>query len=402
MFRSIARTYQAAFSGLPRDVWLLSAAVLVNRAGTMVLPFISLYLTQQRGFEITTAGRILSLYGIGSAIGSYLGGWVSDKIGTDRAMFASLVSSGFAFLWLGWQTDPWAITGGVFLLSVLSESFRPMCMAATAQRSPARLRVRAFALLRLAANLGVGIGPAVGGVLALYDYRALFLVDAATCWAAALIVLRLPKPGPESPDTASDTSGRAGSPWKDGPFLCLLLLVMLLALSFFQIFSTLPLYFREIYHFREDTIGLLLALNALIIVLFEMVLIHHAERHDRMFLVGIGSFLVCFGFALMPLGSGVIYAAFTVAVWTLGEMLALPLMNAVVADRAGSANRGRYMGLYTMAFSVAFIVAPAAGTWVYERLGPDALWYLVGILGLPLFAGAWGLRVSLGKTRNSG
>jgi predicted MFS family arabinose efflux permease len=392
MFRSIARTYRAAFSGLPLDIWLLSAVLMINRAGSMVLPFISLYLTQKQGLDVTTAGAVLSLYGLGSAIGAWVGGWASDRIGAERALVISLSGSGVLFLWLGFQTNFWAIAISVFVLSVVSESFRPACMTAVAQRAPADLRVRAFALLRLAANLGMGVGPAVGGVLALIDYRLLFVVDGLTCWAAAALMVRLPRSTAEEPDEGETAAGRERPPWRDGPFLALLVLVTCLAVSFFQIFSTLPVYFRDVYGFREDTIGLLLGFNAGIIVLFEMVLVHWAERRDRMTVVGIGALLVCLGFGLMPLGATAAFAALTVVVWTVGEMLALPLLNAVVAERAGAANRGRYMGLYNMAYSVAFIIAPAAGTWTYDHFGPSVLWVAIGCLGVPLLVGSLALR----------
>ena len=137
MFRSIARTYKAAFSGLPRDVWLLSVVLTINRAGSMVLPFISLYLTQKQGLDVTTAGAVLSLYGLGSLIGAWVGGWASDRIGAERALVISLSGSGVLFLWLGFQTNFWAIAISVFVLSVVSESFRPACMTAVAQRAPA-------------------------------------------------------------------------------------------------------------------------------------------------------------------------------------------------------------------------------------------------------------------------
>jgi len=384
MIRTVAETYRAAFSGLPRDLWLLSVVMLVNRAGTMVLPFISLYLTQERGAPVTTAGAILSLWGVGSAIGAWAGGWASDRFGAERTLVACLSGSGVLFLWVGELRGLTEIAVGVFALSVVSESFRPACMAAMAQRAPARLRVRSFALLRLAVNLGMGIGPAVGGWLALYNYEWLFVADALTCWAAGLVLLRLPASRPHGDDEQAGPGARAGSPWTDGPFLLLLLLVTLLAAVFFQILSTMPLYFREVYGFREGAIGLLLALNAAIIVAFEMVLIHRTERHERMTLIGAGAFLICLGFSLMPFGTSAAWVAGTIAVWTAGEMLALPLLNAVVADRASAAHRGRYLGLYTMAYSLAFIVAPAVGTWIYERFGPNVLWYCAGASGVPL------------------
>ncbi|HXV77303.1 MAG TPA: MFS transporter [Candidatus Polarisedimenticolaceae bacterium] len=373
-------------------MWLLSAVMLVNRAGAMVLPFIALYLTQERGMAVTAAGRVLSVYGLGSVAGSWLGGWVSDRVGPDRALLASLAGSGVAFLCVGGLSDFWPITIGVFFLSVISEAFRPACMSAMAHRAPAELRVRSFALLRLAANLGVGIGPAAGGVLALHDYRMLFVVDALTCWLAAWLLIRFPATRTTVEHAPVDGQAPARSPFADGPFLLLLALVTVLAIAFFQVFSTLPLYLRESYGLREDAIGLLLAANAAIIVLFEMVLIHRAERYDRMSVVAVGAALVCLGFGLMPFGQSMAWAAFTVVIWTIGEMLALPMLNVVAAERAGPLRHGRYLGLYTMAYSVAFAIAPASGAWVYATVGTDSLWYAVGLLAVPLSAAFWLLR----------
>ena len=402
MIRSILRTYRDAFSGLPRDLWILALIALVNRAGSMVLPFIALYLTLQRGFSVVQAGQMLAVYGLGAVAGSYLGGWLTDRIGPTRCQRWSLVASGVGFLVFSLLRDPGAVLVAVFLLSIVVESFRPANMAGFAQRAPRHMQVRAFALLRLAANLGVGIGPAVGGWLALHDYAYLFYVDAATCWLAALLLtLSLKKLTPAGRAREESAAAPARSPWSDGPFLAFLLLVVLLATVFFQIVSTLPLYWREAHGFRENGIGLLLAFNALIIVSFEMVLSHWAEKRDRMFLFGLGAFLVCLGFGLMSLGAGTPWVMLTVVVWTLGEMLALPLMNAVVADRAGPGNRGRYMGMITMSFAIAFMLAPLAGTFVFDRFGPDALWYGVGLLGLPLWGGALLLAGPLRRPRRA-
>jgi predicted MFS family arabinose efflux permease len=392
VIRSILRTYRDAFSGLPRDLWLLAFIALVNRAGSMVLPFISLYLTLQRGFSIVGAGRVLGLYGLGAVLGSYVGGWLTDRVGPTRCQLWSLVASGAGYLVFSLLRDPTAILVATFFLSIVVESFRPANMTGFAQRAPRHMQVRAFALLRLAANLGIGIGPAVGGWLALRDYKYLFYADALTCWLAAiLLALTLKKLSPAARAAKDGEEARGRSPWTDGPFLVFLLLVILLATVFFQVMSTLPIYWSGTHGLRESGIGLLLAFNALIIVSFEMVLSHWAEKRDRMVLFGLGAFLVCLGFGLMPLGSGIPYVAFTVVIWTLGEMLALPLLNAVVADRAGSSHRGRYMGMVTMAFSVAFLLAPLVGTFVFDRFGPDALWYGTGLLGLPIWAGALAL-----------
>lgn len=381
------RAYRQAFSGLPREVWLLSAMLLVNRSGAMVLPFLSLYLTQNMALSVAAAGKILAAYGLGSVLGAWLGGWLSDRIGPDATMRISLALSGVLYVVVGLQTHPFAVAVSVFVLGVFAESFRPAVMAAMGARAPVGLRMRAYALLRLAANLGVGIGPAVGGVLALVNYFWLFAVDGATCWAAlAILIWGMPRETQTSAGSEPSTPARSG-PWRDGTFLALMFVVTVVATVIFQVMSIFPVYLREAYGFREDKIGLLLAFNPLLIVLFEMVLTHWAELRRDLPLLPLGAALICVGFGLLPLGHSALFVASTIAVWTLGEMLAFPALNNIVAGRAVSANRGRYMGLYTMSFASAFIFAPALGGWTYARFGPDVLWYAIGGLALPLAAG---------------
>lgn len=389
-------SYREAFRGLPREAWLLSLVALINRAGSMVLPFLGLYLTEDQGVSVAGAGRILSVYGLGAIVGSYSGGWLSDRIGATRTQIISMIASGAGYLAFLFLDSAALITAGAFVLAVVVETLRPAVMTDMANRVPAEIQARAFALLRLAVNLGMGIGPAVAGFLALYDYRWLFVVDAVTCWLAVLLLVGLLRDKRRHEETApEDKSESAVSPWQDRPFMMLMLLTTVLAAVFFQVFSTLPLYFRRGYGFQEGAIGLLLALNALLIVAFEMVLIHRVQNRDRMMLVGFGAFLVGAGLGLMPHGSSISFVAMTIVVWTAGEMLALPLANAIVADRAGRTQRGRYMGVYMMTYSVAFVFAPAGGTWIWDRFGADTLWHAAGVTGVLLWVWALTLRNSL-------
>jgi MFS family permease len=319
--------------------------------------------------------------------GAWLGGLGSDRFGADRTMAASLIASGAWFVFLGLQREIWAIGLGVLGLAITADAFRPAVMASMADRAPEALRVRAFALLRLALNLGLTVGPAMGGLLAVRGYLWLFLVDAVTSWAAAIVLFLAPRAVASTGPTAATAPRTDGSPWSDGPFVAVLALTFGIAAVFFQIISTVPLYLREAYGLREDVIGALLGLNAAIVVLFEMVLVHWAERRARIRLIALGCFLICAGFGLMPFGSSLAYAALTIVVWSIGEMLSLPLINALVADRAARGQRGRYMGLYTMSFSAAFVLAPAAGTWIYDHLGADQVWHVVGFAGVPLALG---------------
>jgi MFS family permease len=383
--KALLSAYRAAFAGLPREVWLLAGGLLINRAGTMVLPFLSLYLTRDLGLTAASAGLIIGSFGLGAMVGSFIGGWLSDRLDPIRVQLLSLFASGIGFLAFTQIEEFGALSVGVFFLATISEAFRPALMAAVAHRSSPEIKARAFALIRLAANLGMAVGPAAAGLLAIYGYVWIFVGDAITCWAAAVMLMAtLSKATPGMATGRSQDKGRDGSPWRDLPFFGFLLLLTVLAMVFFQVWSTMPLYLRSFLEMSERAIGLLLALNALIIVLTEMLLIRAVENRDRMSMVGLGAFLVCGGLALLSLGSSWMIAVLAMVVLTVGEMLSMPITNAVVAERAGTASVGRYMGAYSLAFSTAFVIGPIVGTAVYQNLGPRTLWLGIGAIGVVL------------------
>lgn len=396
MIRRLGQSYARAFAGLPGEVWILAIATLVNRAGTMVLPFLTLYLTGQFGWSPAAAGRMLALYGAGAIGGAFLGGWAADRWSPVVVQQFSLVGTGVGFLALTRISSEHAFGIAMVLISLVAEMYRPALLAAAGKDVPAEVRGRSMGLLRLAVNAGMSIGPALGGLLATVNYDLLFVADACTCWAAAAVLFlarrratrrarahgAVAASGPQTPDTAP-----AGSPWRDGPFVLFLGLATLLAIVFFQINGTFPLYLHHEYGLSEAGIGGLLGLNALIVVACEMLILHRIERLPPLSVIAPGAFLLCLGFALLPLGRGALYVAGTVLVWTVGEMLALPMTNIFVASRAGSARAGRYMGAYTMSFATAFLIAPALGLSVYGRWGGGVLWGAAGVVGVLLWLG---------------
>jgi MFS family permease len=389
MFRTIANTYREAFAGLSRPVWLLSFATLINRAGTMVLPFLALYLTQERGFTTVQAGQALAVYGLGGVAASYIGGWLCDRIDPHLVMKVSLVLTGVGFLTLGHIQGRLAIFLVILAISFVGEIFRPANMAALAAASDPGERARSFALMRLAVNLGMTLGPTIGGFLAFYDYGWLFVGDGVTCILAAG-VLQLAFPGTVKPAASmAPVAGAAParSPWRDGPMMLVFGLMFLLNLVTFQLTSTFVLALRDLYGFSEARIGLTMAVNTIVIVLFEMVLVHSLSRRDPLKVSGLGAFFFCAGLGLLPFGSGTAYVIFTVLVWTVGEMLVFPIVSSAVADRAPEESRGSYMGMLNLSFAAAFVAGPLLGTWVYENLGPQTLWYACGALGFLLWAG---------------
>jgi predicted MFS family arabinose efflux permease len=249
---------------------------------------------------------------------------------------------------------------------------------------PPELRPKGFALNRLATNLGVSIGPVVGGFLALVDYKWLFWVDGLTSLAAAgLAVVLLPSAGPH--DASLPKAARPA--WRDLGFVAMLPLIVGVGMIFVQIVNAFPLYLRSAYGLAENAIGGLLAVNTLLIVGVEMVLMHGLRRALPARVVSVGVLLLGLGFALMPFGRGVPYAAFTVMVWTMGEILTVPMLMTLVSARADESAQGEYQGLCSLAFAVAWVIGPSLAMGIYDRLGGDTLWYTCGALGIVLSAG---------------
>ena len=389
----VLRSYIEAFSGLPRDAWILTAAVLVNRAGTMVVPFLTLWLTIERGYSVDTAGLLLGAFGVGSIVGSWLGGQLADRIGANTTQGLSLLASAAGFLVLGQMDGLAAIAVVIFFLSVVSEAFRPAHISAVAALVEPEERARAIGLSRLGINVGMSIGPAVGGFLAEANYALLFWVDGVTSAVAGigLLVLFRGRERARAREEQALASGPTPSPLSDRAFLAMAGVVALVGLAFFQCFTTVPLYFSEHLGFGESTIGLVFTLNTVLIVIFEMPLLRRVEGRPPLRLIAIGGVLVCAGNALLiavpvvPFAAGA-WVALTVVVWTVGEMLNLPLVSAWVANRATDRNRGRYMGVMSIAFGSASALGPIAGTAIYERAGPDALW--LSLAGLTVIVAA--------------
>jgi len=388
MLKKIITLYRSAYTGFTRQAWALFMVQLVNSSGFMVIFFLSLYLTRKLDFTLEQAGRTISIFGVGSLLGAWLGGWLSDLVGSTNVQKLGLFCAGIFYIWLGQPEKLWAVNVVIFLVATASGMLYPAANTSMARLCPPGTITRGFALNRLANNIGVTIGPAVGGFLALRNYGLLFWFDGLTCLAAVLLfslLWRRPEQELRAEETKRPASGR--SPWRDIPFLILLPLIAIWGTIFHQLFATFPLYMREVYGFPENRIGLLIMINTLLIVTLEMLLIHWIGKHSLVRIIAAAFLLTGIGFALMPLGRGFVYAAFTVAVWTFGEMLSMPLLGAFIAQRAGSGSQGRYMGLFSFAFSVSMILGPALGTYVYSRFGPDVLWFGCGIMGFLLFVG---------------
>ncbi|MDX5347867.1 MAG: MFS transporter, partial [Hymenobacteraceae bacterium] len=328
----------------------------------------------------------MSLFGLGSMCGAYLGGWLTDRIGHFIIQITSLIAGGSLFFVLLQLTQFHTFAIGIFILSLVTECLRPANASSVAYYAKNENVTRAFSLNRMAMNLGFSIGPALGGFLASVSYKLLFMADGFTCIAAGIFFyFYFRNQQGSKPKTKAETSATTAirSPYRDGKFLIFAALTCLFAIVFFQFFTTLPLYYRQVYLLSEAKIGTLLALNGIFVFLVEMVVVYLAgQRFKLEHLLAVGTLFTGFSFVLLNLLQGlpVLYTAMIIL--SISEILAMPFMATITVQRSTDSNRGAYMGLYTLSYSLAHVLGPYLGTSIIASFGFNTLWWCAGALCL--------------------
>ena len=391
-----------SFAGLSKEIWMLSLVTLINRIGAMVLPFLAVYLGTVIGFDITEVAWIMSAYGIGSMLGSIIGGKLSNYFGFLKVMIGSLILSCFAFIGLLYLESFYQWLFFVMLATMITDSFRPANFLAMDAYSTKENKTRSISLVRLMINLGIGIGPFIGGYLAVkFGYSWLFIIDAVSCLLAALFLyvklgnVKIIKEEAEVLDiklaekplglegnTTQNISGK--SPYRDGPFLIYMFLLFISTVSFAQLIFTLPYFLKTDLGFNEDIIGTLLGINGILIFVFEMPLIYILENKVKSnvlitigaFMIGL-SYLVLIGVGAYPITLMYIVLFISIVLITFGEIINFPYVNVKILGMAEGNKKEDYIGLYTMMWPTAMILASPLGFNVADQFGWNALWALM-------------------------
>jgi predicted MFS family arabinose efflux permease len=377
--KKLFNNYINTFKGLSEEIWWLALITLINRAGTMVIPFLALYLKEDLHFTVSHVGWVMSAFGLGSVAGSWLGGKLTDKIGYYKVMVRSLLSTGVLFITLQFLNTFASICIGIFFVMLVADTFRPAMFVALNAYSKPENKIRSLTLIRLAINLGFSAGPAMGGLIITgLGYTGLFWVDGITCIIATLVMIKVLHPKKAKVlDTFKNE--HPISAYRDYAFLIFLVAMALFGVVFLQYFSTITIYYKDIHRLSELQIGLLLGLNGFLIFIFEMPLIKWLEntKYTKLGLMFFGAILT--GLSLLILNftswSGILVVG--MLLMTVGEMVAFPFSNAFAVNRAEKGNQGEYMALYSMSFSIAHIFGHNAGLQMTAALGFDTTWYII-------------------------
>ncbi|GAA3930335.1 MDR family MFS transporter [Actinoplanes auranticolor] len=383
---------QQATGGLPRQFWFLWTGTLINRLGAFVVIYLAIYLTQALDFSQSQAGLVLGAYGVGGAIGTMTGGVLADRWGRRPTLLTAQFGAAALMLALGFAEGFWQLAAGALLLGVFADGVRPAFQAMMIDIVPERDRIRAYSLNYWAINLGFASAAVLAGFAAQFDYLLLFVVDAATTLATAVISLIFLAETRPARTAARPQRGRAargpglGTVFRDRVFLAFLVLNFFVVLVVMQHMSTLPISMTAD-GLSPATFGWVIAINGLMIVAGQLFVPKLIDGHDRTRVLALATLIMGVGFGLNAFAGTVALYALSVVIWTLGEMLQSPSNSALIAELSPAELRGRYQGVSSLSWSAGSALAPIVGGVVQQHLGSTVLWLGCAGIGVVVAAG---------------
>jgi MFS family permease len=391
MFTTLAYVRKST-AGLPRTFWFLWVGTLINRIGVFVQPFLTLFLTLQRGLTPEEAAVVISLQGIGSFGAHFVGGYLSDHVGRRGTMLLSFFGTPVLLILLYGAQDRLIIAALALCFGFFIDLYRPASSALIADIVPQDDRVRAYALRYWAINLGAAVGLALGGFLAQRGYELLFIGDALTTFLFGLVVLAfVPETRPTTHEAGTAQPlmpSEAGMPKTSPKFRAALVFTLLFSfvntlfgLIYMQINVTVPLAMRA-RGLTEADYGLSIAFNGLLIVLISLPVNQYLRRYQAMVVIAGSAILSGIGFGVYAIAYTLPVFVLGVMIWTIGELTAAPLATTVVANISPPERRGLLQGIFGSSFGIASAIGPIIGAVIFQRLGAEALWFGCLILGI--------------------
>ncbi len=378
------------FGRLPRAFWVVWSGVLVTRMGTMVVPFLALYLTTEQHMSPASAGLVVTAVGVGGISAQFVGGLLADVWGRRTTFAIGPIAAAIALLALGYVEGLPLTLAMAFLSGLALQLYQPAAGAVIADVVDPEDRPRAYGLVYWAVNVGFSVAAVLGGVLARHGFWWLFWIDSLTCLAFGLLVWRF-LPRDEGPGRDRSQAGSYRQVFADRVMVAYALLLLVHVSVQFQVSSTLPLAMSAD-GLSPTEYGLAVAVNGVLVVLLQPFVVKRLAGYDRSAVIAAGAFLIGAGYGLTAFAETVVAYAATTAIWTLGEIAVAAVVQTVVAELAPPELRGRYLGLFGAVYALGAVVAPMWGTVTLERLGADVLWFACFLLG----AGAAGGQLALG------
>lgn len=387
----------------PRLFWIVVAVSFIDRiGGTLLFPFFALYITQKFNVGMTEAGILLGISSLFGLIGSTVGGALTDKFGRKQLILFGLVFSAVSTLGLGLVNDFSTLFPLMMVVGLLSSVAHPAHDAMMADILPEKQRQEGFGILRVVANLSWIIGPTIGGIVANINFFYLFVIDSViSCIVAAIIFRVIPetKPEPQAHEQSESflqTVIGYRVALKDVAFMAFMLASMLMLIVYQQMYSTLSVYLRDNHNINPSGYGFLMTTSAITVILFQFWVSRIIKYRPPFLMMAIGTVFYMIGFALFGIVTAYVLFAINIVIITIGEMIVVPVSQAIAANFAPEAMRGRYMAIFGLSWAIPSTIGPGAAGYILDHYNPNLLWYLGGaICGLSVLA-YYALHVRLG------
>jgi MFS family permease len=386
-FKTIVNEY-------PRTFWIVILGMFIDKLGGMlVFPFFGLYITSKYNVGMTEVGLLFTIFAVTGVFGSLIGGALTDKFGRKVIIIFGLAISAISSLMLAFAPNLNFIYLAGFIVGLFGNVAGPAHQAMIADILPEDKRTDGFGILRVIANLAVVIGPAIGGLLAARSYTLLFMIDIVTSLITAVIIFLLvpeTKPVPTSDpgektqadQTILETLAGYLKVTKDQIYLIFIFGSLLMVLAYMQMNTTLSVFLRDDHGIPERGYGLLLSLNASMVVLFQFWITRKIKRFAPMKVMTWGMVIYAVGFSMYGFVSSIPLFILAMVIITIAEMLVSPVGQAVVAKLSPEDMRGRYMAVYGFSWTIPTAFGPLAAGFIMDNYNSNWVWYACGIIML--------------------
>ncbi|HUE99153.1 MAG TPA: MFS transporter [Anaerolineales bacterium] len=390
MFARLTKIYHE----FPRLFWVVVAVSFVDRIGaTLLFPFFALYITQKFNVGMTQAGILLGMSSLFGLIGSTIGGALTDKFGRKQLILFGLVFSAVSTLTFGLVTEINVLYPLMVVVGLLSSVAHPAHDAMIADILPEKQRQEGFGILRVVGNLSWIIGPTIGGFVANINFFYLFVIDAViSCIVAAIIFRAIPETKPE-PHAHAESESFIQTVFgyrvvlKDLAFMAFMVAGMLMLIVYQQMYGSLSVYLRDHHNINPSGYGFLMTTSAITVVIFQFWVSRIIKYRPPFLMMAIGTVFYMIGFALFGVVTAYFLFALNIVIITIGEMIVVPTSQAIAANFAPEAMRGRYMAIFGLSWAIPATVGPGAAGYILDNYNPNLLWYIGGALcGLSVLA----------------
>lgn len=397
---------QKIYFEFPRLFWVVVAISFIDRiGGTLLFPFFALYITQKFNVGMTEAGILLGMSSLFGLIGSTVGGALTDRFGRKQLILFGLVFSAISTLTFGLVSEFSALFPLMVVVGLLSNVAHPAHDAMIADILPEKQRQEGFGILRVVGNLSWIIGPTIGGIVANINFFYLFVIDAVISCIVAAIVFRLipeTKPEPhahEQHESLWQTLIGYRIVLRDLAFMAFMVAGMLMLIVYQQMYGSLSVYLRDNHGITPSGYGFLMTTSAITVVIFQFWVSRLIKYRPPFLMMALGTVFYMIGFALFGVVTAYFLFALNIVIITIGEMIVVPMSQAIAANFAPETMRGRYMAIFGLSWAIPSTIGPGAAGYILDNYNPNLLWYIGGALcGLSVLA-YYALHLRLGSKR---